>query len=112
MNKQTRVVVYGSSLSMAGIEASLRIDPSLAITTVFPGSPTALAELDGFNPEVILFDLNESSVDLQVQLLRERPGLRMIGIDAGSDKLLVLTCHSATALTVADLVKIIRVPPG
>ena len=56
---------------------------------------------------VVAFDLAEIPVDLPVTLLREWPGLLLLGLDPTSDELLVLSGHPEQAVNVADLVKII-----
>jgi hypothetical protein len=80
VDKRTRVVVYGNSLNMAGIAASLKKDANLSETN--PG--------------------------LDIILLRDRPGLLLVGVDACSDKLLVLSSQSSQAHSVADLINVIQ----
>lgn len=108
MGKQARVVVFGNSLNMAGVETSLRAARGLKVCAVNPGTAHECQCLKESNPDVIVFDLSDQSSSLDFGLLRERPGLRVIGVDTRSDELLVLTCHSARALTVSDLVDVIR----
>lgn len=107
MEKRTRVVVYGCSLHMAGIAASLTAEAGLEVVCVAPASPTARPRLDELHPVVIVFDLSDPSLDLDITLLRERPGLLLIGVDPNSDEVLVLSSRSAQALSVADLVDVI-----
>jgi hypothetical protein len=103
-----RVVVYGNSLSMAGIAASLKAEAGLAIVPIDPHDPTARQMINEIDPAVIAFDLNEPSMGLDIFLLRERPGLLLIGVDLASDKLLVLSSHASQAQCMADLIDIIR----
>jgi hypothetical protein len=106
--ERTRVVVYGSSLSMAGIAASLRAEAGLEVVCVDPHAPTVRPSLGEIDPAAIAFDLNDPSPGLDITLMRERPGMLLIGVDPSSDELLVLSCCSARALSVADLVRVIR----
>lgn len=108
MEKRTQVVVYGSSLHMAGIAASLKADASLEVVWVNSHSPTARQRLNEINPGVIAFDLNDPSSCLDTTLLREKPNLLLIGVDASTDELLVLSSYPSQAFSVADLVNIIR----
>jgi hypothetical protein len=130
VDKRTQVVVYGSSLSMAGIAASLRADPTLDVVCIIAQSCTAL-EQDGpvspcprvpvsanssalqqalieLDPAVIAFDLSDPSSGLDVRLLRERPGLLLVGVDPASDDLLVLSSQQERAVVVADLLSVIH----
>jgi hypothetical protein len=108
VEKRTRVVVYGSALHMAGMQASLKAEPDLEVLCVDPHAPTAGQRLNELHPAVIAFDLTDPSLGLDVTLLREQPGLLLIGVDPSSDELLVLSCRPAQALCVADLVNVIR----
>ena len=108
MEERTWVVVYGCSLSMAGLAASLKAEAGLAVMCVDPDVPTARQRLIEFHPAVIVFDLSDPSLDLDITLLRARPGLQLIGVDPSSDEVLVLSSRSAQALSVADLVDVIR----
>lgn len=108
MEIRTRVVVYGSSLHMAGIAASLKVDQSLEVVCVDPHSPTARQSLSELDPAVITFDLSDPSTSVDVSLLREKPGVLLIGVDPASDDILVLSGCPQQALSVSDLVHIIR----
>ena len=108
MEKRTRVVVYGSSLNMAGMQVSLKADPDLEVVCVDPHAPTAGQRLNELHPAAIVFDLTDPSLGLDVTLLREQPGLLLIGVDPSSDELLVLSSRPAQALSASDLVSVIR----
>jgi hypothetical protein len=108
MGVRTRVVVYGNSLNLAGIAASLKADARLEVICINPHAPNARQSLNELNPAVIAFDLSETNPDLDIILLRDQPGLQLIGIDACSDKLLVLSSHSSQAHSVADLISVIQ----
>ena len=105
---QTRVVVYGTSLHMAGIAASLRGYTSLEVVCIDPASPAVRQQLIDSDPAAIAFDLNNPSPGIDFNLLRERPGLLLIGVDSSHAELLLLSSHSAQALNMGDLVKVIQ----
>ena len=108
MNNQTRLVIYGNSLNMAGIAASLKADPDLEVICLNPHAPGARQSLVALSPSVIAFDLNETNPGLDINLLRDRPGLLLIGVDICSDKLLVLSSHSSQAHCMTDLINVIH----
>lgn len=111
VDKATQVVVFGSSLNMAGIAASLKRDRGLEVVCLDPQSLEEREQLHQLDSAAIVFDLNDTSTGLDVMLLRDRPELLLIGVDASSDKLLILSCQVAQALSVADLVNVIRTQP-
>ena len=108
MEKRTRVIVYGSSLHMAGIAASLKADQSLEVVCVDPRSPTARQSLGELNPAAIAFDLSDPPASVDVALLYEQPGLLLIGVNPNSNELLVLSGRPQQALSVSDLVHVIQ----
>ncbi len=108
MEKRRRVAVDGNSLNMAGIVASLKADTTVDVLCVDLDSPDARQSLDENDLAAIVFDLSDPPVRLDVTLLRDRPGLLMIGVDPSRDEMLVLSSHPAQALSMADLVSVIH----
>ena len=109
MAERTQVVVYGTSLHMAGIAASLKEEAGLAVACVEPDSAAARQHLPELSPAVIVFDLSDTKPGPDITLLRERPDLLLIGVDPSSDELLLLSSRPAQALTLSDLIELIRV---
>ena len=107
MEKRTRVVVYGNTLSMAGIAASLKAETSLEIICVDPQNPTVPQNLKELNPETIIFDRSDSNTILDLTLLREQPGLLLVGVDPSSDDALVLTGQLTRVLSGRDLARLV-----
>ena len=108
MEKRRRVAVYGNSLHMAGIAASLKEDTSLEVLRVNPDSLNARQSLDENDLAAIVFDLSDPPLRPDVTLLRDRPGLLLIGVDPSRDEMLVLSSQPAQALSMADLVSAIH----
>lgn len=106
--RDTRVIIYGSSLNTAGIAASLKSEAGLEVLCCSPRSPTAVQSLNDSAPTAIVFELSEAPIDLGFTLLNELPRLLLIGVDAYSDKILLLSGNLIEARSAADLVKIIR----
>ena len=108
MEKRTRVIVYGSSLNMAGVAVSLKADSHLEAMWVDPHSPNCRQYLSEHNPAAIVYDLNDPPPDVDIKLLREQPGVLLIGVDPDSNDMLVLSSRSQQALSMSDLVSTIR----
>ena len=108
MEKRKRVAVYGNSLNMAGIVASLKADKTLEVHCVNRDSPNARQCLDKNDLAAIVFDLSDPPLRLDVTLLCNRPGLLLIGVDTSRDEMLILSSHPAQALSMADLVTAIH----
>jgi hypothetical protein len=103
LENRKRVVVYGNSLNMAGIAASLKVDASLSVVCIDPHALTARQHLDEINPAAIAFDLRDPSSDLDLTLLRARPDLLLIGVDPSSDEVLILSGQFTRKLSGRDL---------
>jgi len=108
MEKRRRVAVYGKSLNMAVIVASLKADTTLEVVCVDLDSPNARQSLDENDLAAILFDMSDPFLRLDLTLLRDRLDLLLIGVDPSKDEILVLSSHPVQALSMADLVDVIH----
>jgi hypothetical protein len=102
-----RVVLYGGSLILGSVRASLQPYPDLEIVSLsapFPAAP----ELNALAPDVILFDTESGCPDTAFSLLRTRPGLLLIGIDPSANQALLWTRRFLRELTTQDLVRVIE----
>jgi hypothetical protein len=111
MAADLRLVLYGNSVFLAGIKAELERDAALELITVEAGRPDVMDLIRAYNPRAALFDLAMAQPDFAVTLLRERPGLLLMGVDPASDKVLILSCHQAHCLTIEDLIQMIKTLP-
>lgn len=108
-------MVYGNTLSMAGIAASLTAEENLEVICVDPHHPTARQSLLELDPKTILFDRTEPHPELDLALLREQPSLLLIGVDPSSDDALVLSGQLKRVLSGRELAKLVStqaVPPS
>jgi hypothetical protein len=108
MEKCRRVVVYGNSLNMAGMVASLKADTTLEVLCANLDSPKALQSVDENDITAIVFDLGDPPQRLDITLLRDLPGLLLIGVDPSRDEMLVLSSQPTQALSIADLISVIH----
>ena len=107
MNKRIRVILYGRSLILSTVAASLQRHPHLEVVPLALPLPT-VQELGALCPQVVIFDLESVPPEFPFSLLHEQPGLLVIGMDAAGDKLLVLSGQQARSLTTETLVQVIE----
>ncbi len=137
MEKRRTVILYGNSLLMAGLEASLREQPGLDVVQVDATLPNAAQRLSALHPDVVIFDLSAppstpsttlrpgfqpfgyaqarlppSNLHLPTSILQEHPGISLIGLDLNSNKVLVLSGQEHTVLAANDLAQIIQLLTG
>ena len=104
-----KVVLYGNSVFMAGVEAGLKSRDEIEVIHVDASLPSAAQELDALNPAVVIFDLSSPpTLKFGLPFIREHLGLPLIGLDVTSNTVLVLSCQQYTALTVDDLAHVIQ----
>ncbi len=102
-NNRRRVLLYGKSLILGTIAASLKQYRAIEIIPSASSLPT-LMELGTLAPDVIVFDVQAAHPEFAVTLLAMRPQLVLIGIDPSSDQMLLWSGQQTRALTMQDLV--------
>jgi len=106
---KTRTVgLYGSNLVMSSIGASLKGRPEFQVKEIRGLLPDILDKLDATPPDVILFDLAQGQPHFAISLLRNHPGIMLIGIDLTSNRMLVLFGKQSRLLTAEDLVQVMK----
>jgi hypothetical protein len=106
MTRRRRVLLYGRSVILGTIGASLEGHPHLEVTSLSSPLP-AVQELAALGPDVVIFDTEAARPEPALSLLQARPNLLLIGIDPDREQLLVLSSHPCGAVTIDDLVRVI-----
>jgi hypothetical protein len=108
--QQRRAILYGDSLILAGVRASLEKCPGLEVVILdqLPANP--LEELGAYSPAALIFDMGAIQPDLLLSLFQQ-PGLRLIGLDLETHQALVWSGRQAAAAVGADLIEVIH-PSG
>ncbi len=107
------VVLFGSSVAVSSIGASLRACPGLRVlamdsTPATAGEHGAAQGLAALRPDIVLFDLATAPTDFAIALWKAQPNTLLIGIDLLADQALVLSGQPARAHTTADLLQVIQ----
>ncbi len=103
-----KVVLYGNSLFIAGVEAGLKKRDGIEVIHIDASLPSAGQQLDALQPAAIVFDLASPPLRFGLPFVKEHLGLPLIGLDVTSNTVLVLSCRQFTALTVDDLAQVIQ----
>jgi hypothetical protein len=109
MQDTHKIVLYGGSLFIAGLDASLSSIPGLEIERVEADAGNDMERVRAAKPDVIIVELGIASCNLTLTLMTKFPGVTLIALDPESDRLLTLSVQEHTAWAVADLVKLIQV---
>ncbi len=112
MIKPRTVAVYGNSLFIAGIQASLKIQPELQVSEIGGSDPDLTAPLAASCPDVIIFDLTSTRPLISLAFLAEHPQVLFIGLDLNSDRVLVLSGQFSKVVTTDHLLQLILQEPA
>lgn len=105
MDSQHKVVFYGNSLVLAGVQATFKRDPGFE--TIALDQPTTQTELQIINPTVVVFDMGALESEFLLAQLQELPGLLLIGVDPESHEVL-LTGQAAGSISLDQITQIVR----
>jgi hypothetical protein len=101
-----KVVLYGNSLALSGVGASLEGHPGLDLVRVEAGGSGA-ETLHSLQADVVVFDLATAQPNV-VQLFRRHPPVLPIGVDLLKHQVVVFSGKPSRALTTDDLVRVIE----
>ena len=108
MPETRTVVLYGNSLVVSSIGASLQCRAGLRVLPLDAALPDAAQQLSALQPDVIIFDLATTLPNDAIRLWRALPALLLIGVDLSKGAALVLSGQPARMLTTNDLLHVIE----
>ena len=105
MDSQHKVLFYGNSLVLAGVQATFKGYPGYE--TIALDQPTTQAELLVINPTVVIFDMGALESEFLLAQMQEVPGLLLIGVHPESHELL-LTGQAVCSISLEQLRQIVH----
>ena len=106
MDVSRRILLYGNSLILGTLATSLRNYPQFEVTTFSPPLPDR-HELEAFNPDVVLFDLNSSHTEAVFPLLETFPKLLLLGISPDKNNVQMWAGQQLKELSTQGLMQVI-----
>ena len=103
-----KVALYGNSLVVSSIGASLQGRAGLEVKCVDATLPDAASRLTALQPDVVIFDLAVAQPEFAIALWEARPRLVLIGVNLTTGHALVLSGQSSRLLTMDDLLQVIE----
>ncbi len=101
-----RVILYGNTLILQGVWASLANCPGLEVIVVDQPAQASPEELAISCPATMIFDMSVMQPQLLLGLFQQ-PGLLLVGMDSEAHQALVWSGRQAAAVDAADLVQVI-----
>jgi len=108
MPETRTVVLYGNSLVVSSIGASLQGRAGLQVLSLDAALPDTAGQLSALQPDILIFDLATTLPNDAIRLYKARPALLLIGVDLATRSAVVLSGQPARALTTDDLVQVIE----
>jgi hypothetical protein len=107
MTEPRGLVLYGDSVFLAGLKAALSQYDALEPIMIESGRPGSSGHIQALNPAAVLFDRSAAPPDFVLRLLCERPSMLVIGVDACSDEIVILSLRKEHVSSIAELVNAI-----
>jgi hypothetical protein len=105
MDTRRKVLLYGDTLVLAGLQASLAGCGDVEVVTL--ACPATGEALLASGASVVIYDQAAAQPEALLAEMQAVPGLLLIGVDAASDRLQVVSSHRQQAVKVDDLLAII-----
>ena len=107
MRASKRILLYGNSVILGTIGASLGRYPQFEVTKVVPPLRET-QKLDVANTDIILFDLETTHPEAVFSFLEINPTLQLIGISPGINLVKVWSLRELREVSMRDLIKVIK----
>lgn len=107
MEVNRRICLYGNSVILGTLGASLRRCSQFDVTTLMPPLPPA-RELAALKPDVVLFDLQATHTEAVFSLLESRPKLVIIGISPDTNLVKMWAGQQLRELSTQGLLEVIN----
>lgn len=108
MNNHQLVVLFGESLLLDSVEASLAIDPAVSVMRLHSTAPEVAQRLSDLSPDLVIFDLDTSDIRGLAPFLKTQPSVPMLGLDINCNKVVGLTTEVHDVLNVDELKRVLE----
>lgn len=103
MNRSARVVIYGDSVSLAGLAIALNRQPGIEVVTLLPHQPDEETQLHSLDPKVIVFDQQQGNALNLLSCLGQNSHLTLIGMNADTDQISIWSGQRRQVGSLRDL---------
>ncbi len=107
MNTPQLIVLIGDSLLLDTVEAGLDKSPPIGVMRIHAGVPNINERLQSLNPNLIIFDWDANNCHFILPLLRDQPGIPLLGLDITSSRAISLYSQEYAVYSIHELSRII-----
>jgi hypothetical protein len=108
MEERRLIVLFGDSLLMDAVEASLADRPEIDLVRVRSAILEFEKRVKSLSPDLVIFDFDTIHSQFVIPLLRARPEVPLVGLDFSSNQVVVLSGRAHTARTAQELTTLIQ----
>lgn len=108
MDNRRLVVLVGDSLLMDTVEASLGENQEFGVMRIYTTVTDIAARLQSLYPDAVVFDWDAPHVEFVLDMLKQRPGVPLLGLDVTCSQVTVLTSEQHLTLTANDLARVVK----
>ncbi|MGD8623311.1 MAG: hypothetical protein PVF47_00625 [Anaerolineae bacterium] len=108
MKKKQVVALFGDSLLIDTVEASLRNKEELGIVRIQNSTNDVTERLKALSPDLIILDSNDSSNQSLFSFFKEQASIPLLCLDVSCNTVVALSCQHYTARTSNDLTHVIQ----
>jgi hypothetical protein len=108
MKKQQLVALFGDSLIIDTVEASLQKKEELGIVRIQNGVNDVAERLKAVCPDLIILDSNDPNAQFLLAFFLEQANVPLLCLDASCKTVVALSCQHYTARTTNDLTHVIQ----
>jgi hypothetical protein len=105
---QQRVILFGDSVFMASVQASLQRQPGLEVVCIYASLPDLEQQVRELTPVVVIVESCIPLAQEMLAFLQAHPDLPFIGLDPHSRVAILLSSKQQPIQTVGDLAQLIR----
>ena len=105
MDSQHKVLFYGNSLVLAGVQATFKGYNEFEVIAL--DNLATETEILAFDPSMIVFDMRALESEFLVAQMQELPGVLLMGVDPESHELL-LTGQAVCSISLEQITHIVR----
>jgi chemotaxis response regulator CheB len=107
MKQQKTVVVYGSSLFSAGIEASLQRIQEFLVVQIDETQADAVEHINVLRPDVMVVDASTSPWNFAITCLQQNPSMALIGIEPANSSVLMISGQYTVLSSMKELTRMV-----
>jgi len=102
--KKRQVILYGNSVIVGTVGASLRLSPGYEVVSLLPAQQN---DLKAMAPSVVLFDLEAARPEVAFSLLETCPGMMLIGVSPDTNLIKVWSGRQLQEVSTRELLSLI-----